>query len=142
MAVAENSHVADDLVAGNYHVLQSEQVTGATSALAETSNRALEDLGRILNDAMDDLAQSANEYSHLSLSGTFSAPLEKAILLAERQCRELEEKGVGQEQLEKVQRNLEDMKGRFDLLKKAQEKVAVAKGVQMVPMPAEEGVQR
>ena len=117
-------------------------MTDATSALAETSNKALEDLGRILNDAMADLAQSANEYAHLSLSGTFSAPLEKAILLSERQCKELEEKGVGPEQLEKVRRNLEDMKGRFDLLKKAQEKVEVAKGVQMVPMPAQEGVRR
>ena len=132
MAVAENSHEADDAAAGNSHVLQSDQVTDATGVLDETSKRALEDLGRIINDAMDDLAQSANEYAHLSLSGSFSAPLEKAISLLERQCNELEEKGVGPEQLEKVRRSLEEMKERFDLLRKAQEKVAVAKGVRMV----------
>jgi predicted phage gp36 major capsid-like protein len=50
-----------------------------TDALAETSKQALDDLGRIINDAMDDLAQLADEYAHLSLSGSFSAPLEKAI---------------------------------------------------------------
>ena len=142
MAIAGNSHVADDLIAGNSQVLQSEQVTDATGALAETSNRALEDLGRIINDAMDDLAQSANEYAHLSLSGSFSTPLEKAILLLERQCKESEEKGVDPEQLEKVRGSLEEMKGRFSLLRKAQENVAVAKGVQMLPMPAQEGVRK
>ena len=142
MAIAGNSDVADDLVAEKSHVLQSEKVTDATGALAETSNRALEDLDRIINEAMGDLAQSANEYAHLSLSGSFSAPLEKAISLLERQCKELEEKGVGPEQLEKVRRNLEEMKGRFDLLNKAQENASVAKGVRTVPMPAQEGARR
>lgn len=140
MAVAGNSHVADDLVAGNPHVLQSEQVTDATSALAETSKRALEDLGRIINDALDDLAQLSDEYAHLALSGSFSAPIEKAIWLLEQRSKEMEERGASPEQLEKVQSGLEDMKGRLGLLRKAQEKVAVAKDVRKVSMPAQEGV--
>ncbi len=120
-----------------------------TDALAETSKRALDDLGRIINDAMDDLAQLADEYAHLSLSGSFSAPLEKAICLLEQQCKGLEERGVGPEQLKKVRSSLDEMKGRLDLLRKAKEKVAVTKakkkvweGVRKVPIPAQEGVRR
>ena len=121
-----------------------------TDALAETSKRALDDLGRIINDAMDDLAQLADEYAHLSLSGSFSAPLEKAICLLEQQCKGLEEKGVGPEQLKKVRSSLDEMTRKLDLLRKAQEKVAVTKakkkvweGVRKVPIPAQqEGVAR
>ena len=118
-------------------------------ALAETSKRALEDLYRIINDAMDDLAQLADEYAHLSLVGSFSAPLEKAIWLLEQQCKGMEEKGVGPEQLEKVRSSLDEMTGRLDLLRKAQEKVPVTKSkdkvrknVRNVPTPAQEGVWR
>ena len=118
-------------------------------ALAETSKRALDDLGLIINDAMDDLAQLADEYAHLSLAGSFSAPLEKAIWLLEQQCKGMEEKGVGPEQLEKVRSSLDEMTGRLDLLRNAQEKVAVTKGkdkvrrnFRKVPTPAQEGVRR
>ena len=69
MAVAGNSHVAHDLVAEDSQTLQSEQVTDATGALAGTSNRAVKDLGRIINDATDDLAQSANEYAPCASAG-------------------------------------------------------------------------
>lgn len=118
-------------------------------ALAETSKRALEDLSRIINDAMDDLAQLADEYAHLSLAGSFSAPLEKAIWLLEQQCKGMEEKGVGPEQLEKVRSSLVEMTRRLELLRNAQEKVAVTKGKDKVrrnfrkdPTPAKEGVRR
>ena len=115
-------------------------------ALAETSKRALDDLGCIINDAMDDLAQLADEYGQLSLAGSFPAPLEKAIWLLEDQCKGMAEKGVGPEQLEKVRSSLDEMTRRLDLLRKAQEKVAAIKGEdevrKNVRTPAQESVWR
>ena len=93
-----------------------------TEALLATSKRALGDLGHIIDEAMDELARLAEEYASLSLSGSFSAPLEKAVWLLEQRCRGMEEKGVGLEQLTKVRTSLEHMKGRLDLLRKAKEK--------------------
>jgi hypothetical protein len=120
-----------------------------TEALFATSKRALGDLSRIINEALNELAQLAAEYARLSLSGSFSAPLEKAIWLLEQQCKGMEEKGVGPEQLERVRGSMEDMKERLDLLRKAQEKVAVTKvkekvweGVRKVTEPAQEGVRK
>ena len=94
-----------------------------TEVLLATSKSALGDLSHIIDEAMDELARLAEEYASLSLSGSFSAPLEKAIWLLEQRCRGMEEKGVGLELLTKVRSSLEHMKGRLDLLRKAKEKV-------------------
>ena len=90
-----------------------------TEALIATSRGALGDLSRIIDEAMDELARLAEEYASLSLSGSFSAPLEKTVWLLEQRCKGMEEKGVGLEQLTKVRSSLEHMKGRLDLLRKA-----------------------
>jgi hypothetical protein len=118
-----------------------------TEALFATSKRALGDLSRIINEALNELAQLAAEYARLSLSGSFSAPLEKAIWLLEQQCKGMEEKGVGPEPLAKVRSRLEEMKVRLGLLRKAQEKTVVTKGkaevlkgVREVTVPVQEGV--
>lgn len=93
-----------------------------TMALTATSRRALSNLNRIINESMGELARSAAEYAHLSLSGCFSAPLERAISLVEQQCKGMEEKGVDREQLEMVRCSLEEMKERLDLLREAQKR--------------------
>jgi len=119
-----------------------------TDALAETSQRTLDDLGRIIDEAMDELAQLADDYAELSLSGSFSAPLEKAIWLLEQQCKGMEEKGVGPKQLAKVRSRLEEMKMRLDVLRQAQEKAVVMKkskeellkGIRKVTVPVQERV--
>ena len=95
-----------------------------TEALLVTSKSALENLSRIIDEAMDELARLAEEYASLSLSGRFSAPLEKAILLLEQRCKGMEEKGVGLELLTRVRASLDNMKGRLDLLRQ-KEKVRV-----------------
>ena len=94
-----------------------------TEALLVTSKGALEDLSRIIDEAMDELARLAEEYGKLSLSGSFSAPLEKVISLLEQWCKGMEEKGVPSELLAKVRTTLDDMKVRLDLLRQANEKV-------------------
>ena len=92
-------------------------------ALLVTSKNALEDLSRIIDEAMDELARLAEEYGRLSLSGSFSAPLEKVISLLEQWCKGMEEKGVPSELLTKVRTTLDNMKMRLDLLRQANEKV-------------------
>ena len=91
-------------------------------AVLVTSKSALEDLSRIIDEAMEGLAQLAEDYAHLSLSGDPSAPLEKATRLLEQRCKGMEEKGVGLELLATVRTSLEHMEGRLDLLRKAKEK--------------------
>ena len=93
-----------------------------TGVLLATSISALGELSNIIDESMGELARLAEEYASLSFSG-FSAPLEKAIWLLEQQCRGMEEKGVGLELLTKVRSNLEHMKARLDLLRKATDKV-------------------
>jgi len=88
-----------------------------TDALLTTSQAALDELRRSIDEAMDELARLAEAYACLSLSGSFSAPLEKAIRLLEQRCNGMEEKGVSLELLAKVRDSLEHMRGRLDLLK-------------------------
>ena len=80
-----------------------------TAALVATSG-ALEDLNRIMDNAVDELAGLAAEYTRLSLSGTFLYGLGRAIWLLEWRCRGMEEKGVSQEQVAKMRKSLEQMK--------------------------------
>jgi hypothetical protein len=101
-----------------------------TEALIATSISTLENLSDTIDGSMVELARSAEEYARLSLSGSFSAPLEKAIWLLEQRCKEMEENGVGLELLTKVRSSLEQMKERLDLLRKA--KTAVRKIEQRV----------
>ena len=93
-----------------------------TEALLATSTGALGDLSNIIDAAMDELARLAEEYASLSLSGSFSAPLEKAVWLLEQRCKGIEERGLGVELLTNVRTSLDHMKGRLDLLRKAKEK--------------------
>ena len=93
-----------------------------TEALVATSKHAMEDLSRIIDEAIDELARLGEEYASLSLSASFSAPLEKAIWLLEQRCKGMEEKGVGLELLARVRGSLDAMKGRLDLLRRAKEK--------------------
>ena len=94
-----------------------------TAALIATGKRALEDLNRVTDDALDELAGWAAEYARLSLSGSFSAPLEKAIRLQEQRCMVMEVEAVTLKQLAKARKSLEQMKDRLDILGKAKERV-------------------
>ena len=91
-------------------------------ALVAASERTLDDT---MDEGMDELVRAADEYAGLSLSGSFSGPLEKAIRLLELHYKSMEEQGVSRDQLDKMRGSVETMKKRLDLLRKAKEKVAV-----------------
>ena len=91
-------------------------------ALVAASERALGRLNSNIDKGMGVLEQLAEEYAGLSLSGSFSGPLEKAIRLLELHCKNMEEQGVGEDQLDKMRGSVETMKTRLDLLREAKEK--------------------
>ena len=98
-----------------------------TAALVATSERTLDVLTHTIDEGMNELVRSADEYAALSLSGCFSGPLEKAIRLLEARCESMEEQGVSRDHLEKIRASLEDMKRRLDVLKTAKRKGMVTK---------------
>jgi myosin heavy subunit len=97
-----------------------------TTALIEAGEKALNELKQIVDHATNDLAQLAEDYANLSLSGSFSAQMEKAVRLLEQRQKGMEEKGLGQEQLQKVRDGLEFMKKKLELMNVAREKKASA----------------
>jgi len=113
-----------------------------TDALLATTRFALEDLRHSIDAAMDELARLAEAYACLSLSGSFSAPLEKAIRLLEQRCNRMEEKGVSLELLAKVRDSLEHMKGRLDLLEKVRVGVRKVQKVDETVGEVHEGLER
>src|SRR5258706_6266741 len=78
-----------------------------TEVLVAENKRELDSLSSTVEADM----RLADEYGRLSLSGSFSGPLEKAIRLLELHCHSLEEQGVSGDQLEKMRAGLEGMKG-------------------------------
>jgi len=90
-----------------------------TEALVAGSQRKLDDLRSTIEASMDALVRLQEEFGRLSLSGSFSGPLEKAIRLLELHCESMEQHGVSLNQVEKMRASLEDMKRRLDILRKA-----------------------
>ena len=82
-----------------------------TEVLVAENKRELDSLSSTVEADMDALVRLADEHGRLSLSGSFSGPLEKAIRLLELHCHSLEEQGVSGDQLEKMRAGLEGMKG-------------------------------
>ena len=70
---------------------------------------------------MDHLARLVEDHATLSLSGPFSAHIEKATVLLEQRYKDMEQKGINKEQLEKIQDSLDLMKRRLELVTKAEE---------------------
>jgi hypothetical protein len=95
------------------------------TALIEAGEKALNGVMQVIDNAANDLAQLAEDYAGLSLSGSFSAEMEKAVRLLEQMHKAMEEKGFGQEQLQKVQDGLDSMTKKLELLKFATEKARI-----------------
>jgi hypothetical protein len=93
-----------------------------TEAAIKMGEQALRDLNQVIDNATNELAQLASDYAGLSLSGSFSAQMEKAVRLLKQSYTGMEEKGVGQDQLQKVKESLDQMQKKLDLLKKANQK--------------------
>ena len=93
-----------------------------TELLLATYESALKDLNDAMDRTLDDLARLAEGFASLSLSGPFSAHVEKAIRLLEHRYEDMEQKGFSKEQLDKMQDSLGLTKRKLELVTQAEEK--------------------
>jgi len=91
-------------------------------SLIAKDRSVLKDLNDAMKRTIDELAQRAEDYATLSLSGPFSVHMEKAIRLLEQRYTDMEQKGSSKEQLEKVKDSLALMRRKLELVVKAEEK--------------------
>ncbi|KAJ6594419.1 hypothetical protein B0H19DRAFT_919891 [Mycena capillaripes] len=84
--------------------------------------KTLIDLTNSIDDSTATLFQLASDYANLSLSGSFSAQVEKAINLLEQKLESMRQKGEDQESLQKIEASLNTMRKKLDVLKKANAK--------------------
>lgn len=92
-----------------------------TEALIAVHERALGDLTRAMDGAMDDLVQLVEDYDGKTLSGSFSAHMEKTIHFLEQRCTDQEE-CASQERLENMRCSLEQLRRKLELLRLAKAK--------------------
>lgn len=81
----------------------------------------INDLDKSIEDSITKLAELAANYADLSLSGSFSAQVEKAIKLLEQKLQSMQESGVDASQLQKVEDSLDAMRRKLKVLKNANE---------------------
>ncbi|KAF8320497.1 hypothetical protein DL93DRAFT_2224834 [Clavulina sp. PMI_390] len=91
-------------------------------ATLKRMNSTREQLEQSIEQQTGDLAELADSWENLSLSGSLSAQMEKAIKLVERQLKCMQEGGVSKEMLNKVDASLQEMKKKLDVLRKANNK--------------------
>lgn len=89
-----------------------ERKEAALEALRATSVN----LTSALETGLTTLSELAAEYARLSLSGSFTAQVEKAIALYEQKLQGLQEKGVNAEQLKVVEACLDEMRSKQAVL--------------------------
>jgi hypothetical protein len=91
-------------------------------SLIEQHQREQIDLNTAMDNTIDNLSRLVEDYAAHSLSGPFSAHMEKATRLLEQRFTDMEQKGSSKEQLLKVKESLELMKRKLELVTKAEEK--------------------
>ena len=82
-----------------------------TTAIVVAGQKAVSDLDQAINSAINNLAQLVERYARLSLSGNIAAPVNSTVRLLA-----LEGKGVGPDQLQRVNESLDHMRRKLELL--------------------------
>ncbi|KAF8320499.1 hypothetical protein DL93DRAFT_2052816, partial [Clavulina sp. PMI_390] len=93
-------------------------------AARQNMEKTIGELAQSIEQHTNELGDLTSRYAGLSLSGSFSAQVEKAISLMAQSIKSMEESGVSLEQLEKVKASLKAMEGKLKLLRAANEKAA------------------
>ncbi|KAJ6517115.1 hypothetical protein DFH09DRAFT_940500, partial [Mycena vulgaris] len=85
----------------------------------EAMRQALADVDRVVEEKMVKLAYLAEEYGKMSLSGSFSAHLERGIMLLEMHLASSRESNIDSEQMKRLEGNVAELKRKLDVLKEA-----------------------
>ncbi|KAJ6506122.1 hypothetical protein DFH09DRAFT_943318, partial [Mycena vulgaris] len=88
-------------------------------AALEAMQQALADVDRVVERKMVELADLAEEYGKMSLSGSFLAHLERGITLLEMHLASLRESNTDSEQMKRLEGNVAELKRKLDVLKEA-----------------------
>ncbi|KAJ7763599.1 hypothetical protein DFH07DRAFT_939252 [Mycena maculata] len=88
-------------------------------AAVEAMRQALADVDRVVEGKMVKLADLAEEYGKMSLSGSFSAHLERGISLLEMHLASSRESNTDSEQMKRLEENVAGLKRKLDVLKEA-----------------------
>ena len=86
------------------------------AAIVAASEKVLCDLYQVINYAINDLAQLVGRYSRLSSLGSFAEQVNGTARLLEQNYLALRRKGVGPDQLRRVNESLDHMKRKLALL--------------------------
>jgi hypothetical protein len=89
------------------------------AVLLESYQQALSGYNQYINDGTLELAQLVDDYAGLSLSGSFSAQVEKAVRLLEQKYAAMQEQGADQDQIRRIEGSLDVMRRKLELLRKA-----------------------
>ncbi|KAJ7226853.1 hypothetical protein GGX14DRAFT_530807 [Mycena pura] len=84
--------------------------------------QTLNELSKSVDDSTETLARLAVDYANLSLSGSFSAQINKAINLLRQDFKSMQQKGVDQESLRKMKDSIDTMEKKLEVLKEANAK--------------------
>ena len=87
-----------------------------TAAIIAASEKVVSDLNQAINSAINNLAQLVGRHARLSLTGSFAAQVGGTVRLLEQNYLALEGKGVGSDQLQRVNESLDRMKRKLELL--------------------------
>jgi chromosome segregation ATPase len=88
-------------------------------AAREAMQQTLADSNKVVEEKMVKLADLAEEYSKMSLSGCFSAHLERGITLLEMHLALSCESNTDSEQMKRLEENVAGLKRKLDVLKEA-----------------------
>ncbi|KAG8809632.1 hypothetical protein FRC17_003355 [Serendipita sp. 399] len=90
-----------------------------SEALIRGTKKILDQYNRSIDRGTKDLAQLADDYAKLSLSGSFGSQLEKAIALLQQKYESMENQGVSEDQLQTVKTSIDTLMKKLQLLKDA-----------------------
>ncbi|KAJ7729478.1 hypothetical protein B0H16DRAFT_1775960 [Mycena metata] len=97
----------------------AKQGRAKDEAALKAMRQTLTDIDRIVENNMVELADLAEEYSQMSLSGSFSAHLERGITLLETHLALSYESNIDSDQMRRLEENVAELKRKLDVLKKA-----------------------
>ena len=95
---------------------------GNTEAIIAAGERELSDLNHAMDEAMDDLALLVEDYGRVSLAGSFSKHVEKAIRLLKERHTDMGKNKVSKAQLNNMQDGLDVMGRKLEVLIEAEER--------------------
>jgi len=113
----ETQIIVDDCMKAKWESAKSGKAKD--EAALEAMRQAIADFDGVVQGNMVKLADLAEEFGKMSLSGSLSAQYESGIMLLEMRLASSRESNPGSEQMKRVEGNVAELKRKRDVLKEA-----------------------